>query len=121
MSMKDDYFLETRGVESSSESGNVDFIQIRYTDVLGRFLAKYVSGDIEDPCDCLKGGIGVDGSSIRGFANIDESDLLLLSDRSTLRPVPISKFRVASVIADVYNGFGKGRFVKDPRHVTQCM
>ena len=60
------------------------FIQIRYTDVPGRFLAKYVTQkndlDIEN---LYKYGIGFDGSSVRGFADINESDLMLFPDKLT--------------------------------------
>jgi glutamine synthetase len=94
------------------------FVQIRYTDVPGRFLAKYIASDTGD---YLQSGIGVDGSSVRGFAKIDESDLLLVPDKSTLRLAPMSGYKVATVIADVYEGFGRGRLVRDPRHVSQLM
>ncbi|HEU4605744.1 MAG TPA: type I glutamate--ammonia ligase [Nitrososphaera sp.] len=94
------------------------FVQIRYTDVPGRFLAKYIASDSGD---YLRNGVGVDGSSVRGFAKIDESDLLLVPDRSTLKLAPMSNYKVATVIADVYEGFGRGRLVRDPRHVSQLM
>src|SRR5687768_7617368 len=94
------------------------FVQIRYTDVPGRFLAKYIASDSGD---YLRSGVGVDGSSVKGFAKIDESDLLLVPDRSTLRPAPVPNYKVATVIADVYEGFGGGRLVRDPRHVSQLM
>lgn len=94
------------------------FVQIRYTDVPGRFLAKYIASDSGD---YLRNGVGVDGSSVRGFAKIDESDLLLVPDRSTLKLAPMSNYRVATVIADVYEGFGRGRLVRDPRHVSQLI
>jgi len=94
------------------------FVQIRYTDVPGRFLARYIASDSGD---YLRSGVGVDGSSVRGFSKIDESDLLLVPDRSTLKLAPMSSYRVATVIADVYEGFGRGRLVRDPRHVSQLM
>jgi glutamine synthetase len=48
------------------------FIQLRYTDVLGRFSAKYVAEDKEFDIENLyKYGIGFDGSSVRGFAHSD--------------------------------------------------
>ena len=97
---------------------DAEFVQIRYTDVPGRFLAKYIASDSGD---YLRSGVAVDGSSVRGFAKIDESDLLLVPDRSTLRPAPMSSFKVATVIADVYEGFGRGRLARDPRHVSQLM
>jgi len=97
---------------------DAEFVQIRYTDVPGRFLAKYIA---TDSGDYLRSGVGVDGSSIKGFAKIDESDLLLVPDRSTLRLAPVPDYKVATVIADVYEGFGRGRLVRDPRHVSQLM
>jgi glutamine synthetase len=100
------------------EFEHAEFVQIRYTDVPGRFLAKYVASDSGD---YLRSGVAVDGSSVRGFAKIDESDLLLVPDRSTLRLAAVTNYKVATVIADVYEGFGKGRLVRDPRHVSQLM
>ena len=86
-----------------TEWGNksLEIIPIRYTDLLGKFLARYLSvpANIED---LFRHGIGLDGSSVRGFADIDDSDLLLLPDGTTARMVPISKERmVGTVIADV--------------------
>jgi glutamine synthetase len=104
---------------------DVEFLQIRYTDVLGRFLASYILKNNDDSLENLfKDGIGLDGSSVNGFADISESDLILLPDRSTIRVTPtttIAGYNIAAVIADVYRGFGQGRLSKDPRHVSQCM
>ena len=63
------------------------FIRIRYTDVPGRFLAKYILKDDAHIEDFFRDGVGFDGSSVRGFAEIYESDLLLFPDRSTFRPL----------------------------------
>jgi glutamine synthetase len=111
----------TPGYDASGRLDDVEFVQIRYTDVPGRFLAKYVSADGTDLNESFRKGIGLDGSSVKGFASIDESDLLLLPDRSTLRLATISKYKVATVIADVHAGYGKGRLVRDPRFVAQQM
>src|ERR671911_110535 len=100
---------------------SIDFLQIRYTDVPGRFLAKYLllrdkSGSLYDS---LRQNIGVDGSSVRGFANIDESDLLLVPDRSTIRLTPLSSnYKTAAVIADVFKGYESGRLTIDPKIVS---
>ncbi len=100
---------------------NVEFIQLRYTDVLGRFLAKYIVTEALDLSEQLSKGVAVDGSSVMGFTKINESDLLLIPDRSTLRLAPLANYKVATVIADVYEGFGKGRLVKDPRYIPQAL
>jgi glutamine synthetase len=100
---------------------DVEFIQIRYTDIIGRFLAKYVISDAEDASEYIQNGIALDGSSVTGFTKIDESDLLLIPDRSTMRLMPMPNYKVATVIADVYEGFGNGRMVRDPRYVSQAL
>jgi glutamine synthetase len=100
---------------------DVEFVQLRYTDVLGRFLAKYVVSDTGDPSERIQNGVALDGSSVRGFSKINESDLLLIPDRSTLRLMPLPAYKVATAIADVYEGFGKGRMVRDPRYVPQAL
>ncbi|HDN18295.1 MAG TPA: type I glutamate--ammonia ligase [Candidatus Bathyarchaeota archaeon] len=56
-------------------------------------------------------GIGFDGSSIRGFKSIDESDMVLMPDPGTLAVLPWTmkeNQRSAIVIGDVYEAFGNG-------------
>jgi len=54
-------------------------------------------------------GIGFDGSSIRGFKSIEESDMILLPDPKTLAIIPWTsdeKQKSAIVIGDVYEAYG---------------
>src|SRR5829696_1631283 len=96
-------------------------MQMRYTDLVGKFLARYLSKP-DDLEGFFRDGIGLDGSSVRGFADIDDSDLLLIPDMTTGRVVPASKDRmIATVIADVYKGFSQGRLKSDPRYASQSM
>ncbi len=123
-----------QGIDGIKMIIDTGFIQLRYTDVLGKFLAKYVFGNKGTFDSFFKDGIGVDGSSVKGFASIDDSDMLLVPDRSTVRIFPPSLIssersqlssnysnKLFAVIADVYQGFGKGRLVRDPRYVSQRM
>lgn len=116
--MVNDVFYDKNNKKDSSD---LEFIQVRYTDLLGKFLAKYVQCEKYDIQDIFRSGVGLDGSSVKGFANIDESDMLLFPDRETLRRIPLSDFEINTVIADVYNGFDKGRSLKDPRNVSQML
>jgi glutamine synthetase len=109
-----------KGIDASKFK-DVEFVQLRYTDVVGRFLAKYIVSDTGDPSESLREGTALDGSSVMGFSKINESDLLLIPDRSTLRLMPSPNYKVATVIADVYEGFGNGRLVRDPRFVPQAL
>jgi glutamine synthetase len=107
--------------KTKKDTTDLEFVQIRYTDLLGKFLAKYVQSDREHIHDIFRTGIGLDGSSVKGFATIDESDMMLYPDRETLKRIPLSEFEISAVIADVYNGYNKGRSVRDPRHVSQVL
>jgi glutamine synthetase len=116
--MNDAYYNQKDKKEPATNS---EFIQIRYTDLLGKFLAKYVQTDKEHIHDIFRTGVALDGSSVKGFATIDESDMMLIPDRQTLRRIPLSEFDINAVIADVHNGFNKGRSLKDPRYVSQAL
>jgi glutamine synthetase len=111
-----------RSMGFSEELQRIEFLQFRYTDLLGKFLAKYVMSDYDELYGFLKKGIGLDGSSVKGFTEINESDLLLVPDRHTLRLNPFfTNFTLGSVIANVHKGFGFGRLSKDPRFVSENM
>ena len=85
--------------EVDEDSNNIEFIQIRYTDVIGKFLAKYFQTDKDHIYEIFRTGIGLDGSSVRGFSTIDESDMLLLPDRTTERKIALYNNKLTTVIA----------------------
>ncbi|HJT47444.1 MAG TPA: glutamine synthetase beta-grasp domain-containing protein [Nitrososphaeraceae archaeon] len=119
-----DLWISLKHGQKTRKNGNIKFLQIRYTDVPGRYLASYISDDNDNFESIFRDGAGLDGSSVQGFADINESDLLLIPDKSTARLVeimPASNTMVLSAIADVYRGFGQGRLPKDPRFVPQTM
>jgi glutamine synthetase len=64
-------------VRTQWDNKSLGFIQMRYTDLVGKFLARYLSKP-DDLEGFFRDGIGLDGSSVRGFADIDDSDLLLI-------------------------------------------
>src|SRR5438132_4564163 len=64
-------------------------------------------------------GIGFDGSSIRGFQAIQESDMLLMPDPTTARPDPFSTIPTLSVICNVNDPVTQKPYSRDPRHVAQ--
>ena len=45
-------------------SNNIEFIQIRYTDVIGKFLAKYFQTDKSHIYEIFRTGISLDGSRL---------------------------------------------------------
>ena len=70
-----DYVLQT------AKEHDVKFIRLWFTDILGTL--KSVAITVEELPEALDEGIGFDGSSIEGFARIDESDMIAMPDPTT--------------------------------------
>ena len=65
---------------------NVSFIQFWFTDVLGMLKSFAITqSELEMG---MSEGMGFDGSSIEGFARIEESDMVALPDPATFRLLP---------------------------------
>lgn len=100
---------------------NVRFIDLQFTDVPGRLQHTTISSH-ELTLESFEEGLPkLDGSSIRGFTEIHESDMVLMPDPSTLAIIPWVKeeHKAVRMICNVYMGFNEGRFSRDPRHVAQ--
>ncbi|MDO8841018.1 type I glutamate--ammonia ligase [Methanocalculus sp.] len=100
------------------EKDRVRFIRLQFTDILGN--AKNVAIPAKQAEKALTEGISFDGSSIMGFARIEESDMVLKPDMSTYRILPWrpETMRVARFICDVYTPNGKP-FDGDPRYILR--
>ncbi|MCJ7443195.1 MAG: type I glutamate--ammonia ligase [Methanotrichaceae archaeon] len=98
---------------------NVEFIRLQFSDIQG--IVKNVAIPASRLGKALKSGISFDGSSIEGFARIQESDMLLRPDPSTFNLLPWTSgedSREARLICDVYLANGKP-FEGDPRYVLR--
>jgi len=99
----------------------VRFVDLQLTDVPGKLHHVTVTREFLDEEALERGVPKLDGSSIRGFVEIYESDLVLKPDPSTYALIPWSgeKDRTARFICDVYATYGRGRLEKDPRYIAQ--
>ncbi len=97
---------------------DVRFLRLQFTDIMG------VNKNVEVPASqfekALDGEIMFDGSSIDGFARIEESDMLLRPDYRTFQILPwdFGQGKVARIICDVYLPDGTP-FEGDPRYVLK--
>ncbi|HGJ64921.1 TPA: glutamine synthetase [bacterium] len=100
---------------------NVKFIWLWFTDILG-FLKSFAI-TVEELENALDEGMGFDGSSIEGFARIDESDMIAMPDPSTFCLVPWRPQETSSVarmFCDIVQP-GGGPYDGDPRRVLKDM
>jgi glutamine synthetase len=96
----------------------VEFIHLWFTDVLG-FLKTFVI-TIDELEMAMTEGMGFDGSSIQGFARIEESDMVALPDPATLQILPWREGDqlVATMFCDVVHPDGTP-YPGDPRYVLR--
>lgn len=64
-------------------------------------------------------GIGFDGSSIRGFQTINESDMLLVPDSSTIFMDPFTEMPTAVLVCNVEDPLTREPYTRDARYVAQ--
>lgn len=69
--------------------------------------------------DIFTEGLGFDGSSIRGFQKIHESDMLLIPDPNTAIVDPACKIPTLSVICNVFDPITRQPYSRDPRYIAQ--
>ncbi|MBM2825844.1 MAG: glnA [Dehalococcoidales bacterium] len=98
---------------------DVKFIRLWFCDILG--MLKSFAITIEELEGALEEGMGFDGSSIEGFARIDESDMVALPDPDTFRLLPWrpqEHHAVARMFCDILKPGGEP-FVGDPRYILK--
>ncbi|MDH5696498.1 MAG: glutamine synthetase family protein [Dehalococcoidia bacterium] len=98
---------------------DVKFIRMWFTDILG--ILKSFAITVEELEGALEEGMGFDGSSIQGFARIDESDMVALPDPDTFQLLPWRPREhraVARMFCDILRPGGEP-FEGDPRYVLK--
>ena len=97
---------------------NVRFIKLWFTDILG-FLKSFAI-TVEELERALEDGMGFDGSSIEGFARIDESDMVARPDPNTFQLLPWrpKEQAVARMFCDILKP-GGAPFEGDPRYILK--
>jgi glutamine synthetase len=106
-------------VLKTAKDQGVKFIRLWFTDILGMLKSFAITyGELEK---ALEEGMGFDGSSIQGFARIDESDMIAMPEPSTFQILPWrpSEHGVARMFCNVLNPSDGTPYVGDPRYVLK--
>ncbi len=112
--------MEKKELIERVKQDNVKFISLQFTDVTG--VVKSVDIPAHRLGDAMEEGVWFDGSSVEGFARIQESDMRLVLDPETYAVLPWSPedFRRARVFCDIYQPDG-AHFAGDPRGTLKRM
>ena len=93
-------------------------LDVRFTDIPG--LQHHVSYPISElGVDSFEDGFGMDGSSIRGWAAINESDMLLIPDPNTAFMDPFTEVPTMVITGDVRDPITKQNYERDPRWIAK--
>ncbi|MEE8473285.1 MAG: glutamine synthetase family protein [Dehalococcoidia bacterium] len=106
-------------VLKTARERDIKFIRLWFTDILG--VLKSFAITVEELEEALENGMGFDGSSIEGFARIDESDMIALPDPDTFQTLPWrprEHHSVARMFCDILWPGGQA-FEGDPRFVLK--
>ena len=110
--------MNSKDILKRIKEDNIKFISFQFTDVNG--VVKSVDGPVNQMEKALEDGIWFDGSSVEGFARIQESDMHLVVDPDTYAILPWTpdEMKRARVLCDIYLPNGKP-FDGDPRGVLK--
>lgn len=100
------------------DDNKIKYIRLCFTDILGKIKGMSITRrEIEQ---VMEEGQGFDGSSVEGFARIEESDLMAMPDPVTFRIIPwdIAGEKVAMMFCDITNPDGTP-YAGDPRWILR--
>jgi glutamine synthetase len=101
-----------------AKRNEVRTVDIRFTDIPG--LQHHISYPISQlTLDAFDEGFGIDGSSIRGWAAIDESDMLLIPDPSTALLDPFFEAPALVMTGDIKDPITRRNYERDPRWIAK--
>jgi len=112
--------IERTGAEviAFAVENNIQMVDLKFTDLPGTLQHVTLPIAFLDQ-DLFDEGTGFDGSSIRGFQTIDESDMLLVPDPNSAAIDPILEIPTLSLTCNVRDPITSKNYTRDPRWIAQ--
>jgi glutamine synthetase len=105
-------------VLDKARAAGVKVVDIRFVDLPGTWQHFSVPlSSFEE--DAFTEGLGFDGSSIRGFQAINESDMLLIPDPDSATIDPILQIPTLYLVCNVVDPLTRESYTRDPRYIAQ--
>ncbi len=110
--------MKPKEVLAFAKANKVEIIDLKFVDLPGLWQHFSIStSELNE--DLFAHGIGFDGSSIRGFQAINESDMLLMPDPNTAMMDPFTELPTLSLICNIKDPITGQSYTRDPRYVAQ--
>ena len=110
--------MTVKQVLEFAKKNNTEIVDLRFTDLPGLWQHFSISMN-EFDTGLFENGIGFDGSSIRGFKTIDESDMLLFPDPDTAFMDPFTALPTLNLVCNIKDPMTGQPYSRDPRYVAQ--
>ncbi len=110
--------MTANDVMAKIKDEGIRVVDLRFVDLPGLWQHFTVSAK-EFSADVFEEGIGFDGSSIRGFQQIQESDMLLFPDPATAFIDPFAAETTLCLICNIKDPITGESYTRDPRHIAQ--
>jgi glutamine synthetase len=110
--------VEAKDVLALAQEHGVRMVDFKFTDLPGTWQHVGLSIHGLDE-EAFTEGLGFDGSSIRGFQEIAESDMVLMPDASTALIDPFHEQKTLSILCNVIDPITRESYSRDPRYVAQ--
>jgi glutamine synthetase len=110
--------MDAKGIVATIKEKGIQAVDLRFCDLPG--LWQHFTVAAEDVTEgSFVEGFGFDGSSIRGFQQIQESDMLLFPDASTAFEDPFMKVPTLVILCDIFDPVTGEAYSRDPRYVAK--
>jgi glutamine synthetase len=110
--------MKPKDVLAFAKENKVEIIDLKFVDMPGLWQHfSITTSELHD--ELFSEGIGFDGSSIRGFQTINESDMLLFPDPGTAMLDPFTDRPTLSLICDIRDPLTGKEYSRDPRYVAR--
>lgn len=104
------------------EKNKIEIVDLKFNDLPGLWQHFSIPAedilDVESPTSIWNDGIGFDGSSIRGFQKIQESDMILMPDPTSAVVDPVCEVPTVSIICDIFDPVTRQPYSRDPRYIA---
>ncbi|MCX7948236.1 MAG: type I glutamate--ammonia ligase [candidate division WOR-3 bacterium] len=110
--------MEVRDILDFIKKEDIKVVDLRFVDILGRWHHISVPSKSFSERDFVE-GIGFDGSSIRMWQEIYESDMLLIPDPKSAKVDPFMQPKTLVLLCDVYDPVRRTPYELDPRAVSK--
>lgn len=110
--------MDAKQAVAFAKENKAEFVDFKFVDFPGIWqhftvpISEFDESTFED-------GLGFDGSSIRGWKVIHESDMLIIPDPSTALMDPFTKYPTVSFICNIEDPITREKYERDPRYIVQ--